>query len=37
MDYLGEIVVLGIDSLIFGLCLKNYYYCKNAINAVKVS
>lgn len=35
MDYLGEIVVLGIDSLIFGLCLKNYYYCKNAINAVK--
>lgn len=37
MDYLGEIVALGIDSIIFGICLKQYFHCKNAITAVKVN
>lgn len=37
MDYLGEIVALGIDSIIFGVCLKQYFHCKNAITAVKVN
>ncbi|XP_076232244.1 mitochondrial E3 ubiquitin protein ligase 1 [Calliopsis andreniformis] len=35
MDYLGEIIALGIDSVIFGICLKQYFHCKNAITAVK--
>ena len=36
MDYLGELIVLGVDSLIFGMCLKQYFHCKSAITAVKV-
>lgn len=36
MDYLGEIIALGIDTVIFGICLKQYFHCKNAITAVKV-
>ncbi|OAD58321.1 Mitochondrial ubiquitin ligase activator of nfkb 1 [Eufriesea mexicana] len=35
MDYLGEIITLGINSIIFGVCLKQYFHCKNAIIAVK--
>lgn len=35
MDYLGEFIALGIDSIIFGICLKQYFYCKTAITAVK--
>ncbi|XP_034182656.1 mitochondrial E3 ubiquitin protein ligase 1 [Osmia lignaria lignaria] len=35
MDYLGEIIALGIDSIIFGVCMKQYFHCKNAIAAVK--
>ncbi|KAJ8680038.1 hypothetical protein QAD02_015825 [Eretmocerus hayati] len=35
MDYFGEFIALGIDSIIFGICLKQYHYCKNSINAVK--
>ncbi|CAK9823117.1 Mitochondrial E3 ubiquitin protein ligase 1 [Anthophora retusa] len=35
MDYLGEVIALGIDSVIFGICLKQYFHCKNAITAVK--
>ncbi|XP_053987589.1 mitochondrial E3 ubiquitin protein ligase 1 [Hylaeus volcanicus] len=35
MDYLGEIVALGIDSVVFSICLKQFFYCKNAITAVK--
>ncbi|KOC59611.1 Mitochondrial ubiquitin ligase activator of nfkb 1 [Habropoda laboriosa] len=35
MDYLGEVVALGIDSVIFGICLKQYFHCRNAIAAVK--
>lgn len=35
MEYLGELVALGIDSIIFGICLKQYFYCKSAISAIK--
>ncbi|XP_058797911.1 mitochondrial E3 ubiquitin protein ligase 1 [Phymastichus coffea] len=35
MDYLGQFIALGIDGLIFGICMKQYFYCKNSINAVK--
>ncbi|XP_076755023.1 mitochondrial E3 ubiquitin protein ligase 1 [Xylocopa sonorina] len=35
MDYLGEVIAFGIDSVIFGICLKQYLHCKNAIQAVK--
>ncbi|XP_043282929.1 mitochondrial E3 ubiquitin protein ligase 1 [Venturia canescens] len=35
MDYLGEIIALGIDSIIFGICLKQYYHCKNAVTSIK--
>ncbi|XP_076626757.1 mitochondrial E3 ubiquitin protein ligase 1 [Colletes latitarsis] len=35
MDYLGEIVALGIDSIIFSICLKQFFHCRNAITAVK--
>ena len=35
MDYLGEIIALGIDSVIFGICLKQYFHCKGAILSVK--
>lgn len=37
MDYLGEIIALGIDSVIFGICLKQYFHCKGAIISVKVN
>ncbi|XP_014217084.1 mitochondrial E3 ubiquitin protein ligase 1 [Copidosoma floridanum] len=35
MDYLGEFIALGVDSIIFSICLKQYFYCKNSIAAVK--
>lgn len=35
MEYLSELVALGIDSIIFGICLRQYFYCRNAIAAVK--
>ncbi|KZC11935.1 PREDICTED: mitochondrial ubiquitin ligase activator of nfkb 1 [Dufourea novaeangliae] len=35
MDYLGEIIAVGIDSVIFGICLKQFFHCKNAVAAVK--
>ncbi|XP_066595763.1 mitochondrial E3 ubiquitin protein ligase 1 [Prorops nasuta] len=35
MEYLGEIIFLGIDTVIFGICLKQYFHCKNAIASVK--
>lgn len=37
MDYLQEAIVLGLDVLIFGVCLKGYYNHKNTIKALKVS
>lgn len=37
MDYLQEAIILGIDALIFGLCLKSYHSHKNTIQALKVN
>lgn len=37
MDYLQEAIILGIDALIFGLCLKSYHNHKNTIQALKVN
>lgn len=37
MDCIHEAIVLGIDVLIFGLCLRGYYSHKNAIKALKVN
>lgn len=36
MEYLGEIIALGIDTVVFAICLKQYIYYKNSIEAVKV-
>lgn len=36
IDYLQEAIVLGIDVIIFGLCLKGYHSHKNTIKALKV-
>lgn len=36
MEYFGEILALGIDTVIFAICLKQYIHYKNAITAVKV-
>lgn len=35
MEYLGEIFALGIDAVIFAICLKHYVYYKNAVTAIK--
>ncbi|XP_011500475.1 PREDICTED: mitochondrial ubiquitin ligase activator of NFKB 1 [Ceratosolen solmsi marchali] len=35
MEYLSEFIALGIDSIIFGICLKQHFYCNRSINAVK--
>ncbi|XP_063973423.1 mitochondrial E3 ubiquitin protein ligase 1 [Diachasmimorpha longicaudata] len=35
MEYLGEALALGFDSLIFGICLKQYFHCRNSMKAVK--
>ncbi|XP_020710349.2 mitochondrial E3 ubiquitin protein ligase 1 [Athalia rosae] len=37
MEYLGELIALGVDSIIFGICLKQYVHCKNALKAVKTA
>lgn len=37
LDYFQEAIVLGIDALIFGICLKGYYSYKNTIQALRVS
>lgn len=37
MDYLQEAIVLGIDALIFGVCLRGYYSYRNIIDALRVS
>lgn len=36
MDYLQEAIILGIDALIFGVCLNGYYSYRNTINALRV-
>ncbi|XP_012282271.1 mitochondrial E3 ubiquitin protein ligase 1 [Orussus abietinus] len=35
MNYLGELIVLGIDGIVFAICLKQYFHCRNAILSVK--
>ncbi|XP_008548890.1 mitochondrial E3 ubiquitin protein ligase 1 [Microplitis demolitor] len=35
MEYLGEIIALGLDSIILGICLRQYFHCQTAINSVK--
>lgn len=37
LDHFQEAIVLGIDALIFGICLKGYYSYKNTIQALRVS
>lgn len=37
MDCIQEAIALGVDVLIFGLCLKGYYNHKNTLNALKVN
>lgn len=36
-DYLQEAIILGIDAILFGVCLKEYYSHKNTIVALRVS
>ncbi|KAK2585050.1 hypothetical protein KPH14_008570 [Odynerus spinipes] len=35
MEYVGELIILAFDSVFFGICLKQYLFCKDAIAAVK--
>ncbi|EZA62430.1 hypothetical protein DMN91_003756 [Ooceraea biroi] len=35
MDYLGEVFALGMDAVIFAVCLRQYVYYKNAVKAIK--
>ncbi|KAH0561686.1 mitochondrial E3 ubiquitin protein ligase 1-like [Cotesia glomerata] len=35
MEYLGEIIALGIDSVILVVCLRQYFHCRLAVNSVK--
>lgn len=37
MEYLNEAVILSVDWLILGLCLKEYYSYKNTVKALKVN
>ena len=36
MDHIGEIIALGIDTLLFGLCYRLYVKQRNAIEQVEV-
>jgi hypothetical protein len=36
MDHFGEIIALGIDSLLFGICYRLYVKQRNAIENVEV-
>lgn len=36
MDYLVEAIILGIDSIIFITCVRNYYKNKNAMTMIQV-
>ncbi|CAG5089420.1 Similar to Mul1: Mitochondrial E3 ubiquitin protein ligase 1 (Drosophila melanogaster) [Cotesia congregata] len=35
MEYLGEVIALGIDSVILVVCLRQYFHCRLAVNSVK--
>lgn len=36
MDCLQEAIILGIDVIVFGFCLKSYRNYKNTVGALKV-
>lgn len=36
MDHIGEIIALGIDTILFGLCYRLYVKQRNAIEKVEV-
>lgn len=36
MEYLNEAVILSVDWLILGLCLKEYYSYKHTVKSLKV-
>lgn len=36
MDCLQEAIILGIDVIIFGICLRSYRNYKNTVGALKV-
>lgn len=36
MEYLHEAIALGVDALILGLCLKEYYRHKDTLRSLKV-
>lgn len=36
MDYLGEAIAFGIDTLVLGVCLKQYFKNKNAVQMIQV-
>lgn len=36
MDYLGEAIALGIDTLILGACIKQYFKNKRAMSMIQV-
>lgn len=37
MEYLGELFALGIDTVVFAICLKQYNNYKHAVKAVEVN
>lgn len=36
MDYLGEAIAFGIDTLILGICVKQYLKNRNAVQMIQV-
>lgn len=36
MEYLHELIALGVDGLILGLCLKEYFSYKTTLDVLKV-
>lgn len=36
MEYLHELIALGVDGLILGLCLKEYFSYKKTLDVLKV-
>lgn len=36
MEYLHELIALGVDGLILGLCLKEYFSYKRTLDILKV-
>jgi hypothetical protein len=36
MDHIGEILALGIDAVLFGICYRYYVKLRNAVEEVEV-